>query len=236
MSPPIAQLLAAMDATWPAAATHTTGPWLIRQGNGGGKRVSCATTDHPVTPADIDMAESFHRSLGQTPLFMLRPDQPDLDATLAARGYAIVDPVELRLAPLSAFAPPDYMTTFPQWPPLAMARDIWEETGISAARQAVMARAIGPKTAILSRAQDRATGVAFVAIHENIAMIHAVEVLPQFRRQGSANNILRAAAQWAQDNGADWLGLAVTAANDGARKLYASAQMQVVGHYHYRSA
>ena len=234
--PPLPVLLAAMDATWPAARQHDLSPWVLREGQGGGKRVSCATCPQGASEAQIDQAEAAHRALGQVPLFMLRPDQPDLDAALARRGYRIVDPVELRLAPVSALAPPDFMATFPHWPPLAMARDIWTETGIGPERQAVMDRVAGPKVAILSRSRDRATGVAFVAIDGPVAMIHAVEVLPQFRRQGSANNILRAAGQWAQQNGAEWLGLAVTSANDGARQLYASAGLQVVGQYHYRSA
>jgi GNAT superfamily N-acetyltransferase len=225
-----------MDATWPAAAIHHCGPWLIREGRGGGKRVSAATTKLDVNDADIDSAEDFHRGLGQVPLFMLRPDQAALDLALEQRGYKIVDPVELRLAPVSGFTPPVHMTTFPHWPPLSITKEIWRETGIGAERQAVMGRVEGPRCAILSRAQDRATGAAFVASHGLVAMIHAVEVLPRFRRQGSANNILRAAARWAQANGAEWLGLAVTQANDSARALYASANMQVVGQYHYRSA
>jgi len=237
MTPPsLPKLLAAMDATWPAARAHHHGPWTLREGQGGGKRVSCATCVDTATEAEIDLAIAAQRELSQTPLFMLRSDQGALDLALARRGFVIVDPVELRLTAVSGIAPPDHMTTFPHWPPLAMARDIWRETGIGPERQAVMDRVMGPKCAILSRANDRATGVAFVACHEDIAMIHAVEVLPQYRRQGSANNILRAAAQWAQQNGAGWLGLAVTRANDAARQLYASVNMQVVGQYHYRSA
>ena len=65
-------------------------------------------------------------------------------------------------------------------------------------------------------------------------MLHALEVTPSQRRQGSAHNILRAAVAWAQANGADTLSLVVTVANDKARRLYASLGMAVVGQYHYR--
>jgi ribosomal protein S18 acetylase RimI-like enzyme len=61
-----------------------------------------------------------------------------------------------------------------------------------------------------------------------------LEVSPPYRRQGCAQNILRAAAVWARQQGADTLALAVTEANGGARALYASQGMQVVGQYHYR--
>jgi ribosomal protein S18 acetylase RimI-like enzyme len=97
-----------------------------------------------------------------------------------------------------------------------------------------MDRAAGPKTSILGRVNDRASGIAFVACHGKTAMLHALEVSPTQRRQGSANNIMRMAAIWAQDHGADQICLAVTEANDAARALYASLGMQAVGTYHYR--
>ena len=33
-------LFAVMETTWPAASVQQVGPWLIREGQGGGKRVS----------------------------------------------------------------------------------------------------------------------------------------------------------------------------------------------------
>jgi len=61
-----------------------------------------------------------------------------------------------------------------------------------------------------------------------------LEVVPNLRRQGTARNILRVAAVWAQDQGAKTLCLAVTKANANACALYASLGMVVVGTYHYR--
>ena len=37
-------LFATMEATWPAASRRETGIWTLRDGQGGGKRVSAATT------------------------------------------------------------------------------------------------------------------------------------------------------------------------------------------------
>jgi GNAT superfamily N-acetyltransferase len=234
-----AALFQAMDDTWPAAALHRVGPWLVREGRGGGKRVSAATAEGPVTSADIPLAEAAHRDLGQTPLFLIRPGDEALDAMLAARGYRVVDPVDLRAAPVAGFPPCDLMYSFPHWPPMAMAEDVWLETGIDHGRQAVMRRVRGPVTAFIAcspGATDRVAGAAFAAVAGPIAMIHAVEVLPRLRRQGSAHNMLRSAAWWAQQNGAEWLALAVTRDNAAAGRLYASLNMGVVGQYHYRSA
>ena len=77
-------------------------------------------------------------------------------------------------------------------------------------------------------------GVAFVAANGDAAFLHALEVRPALRRQGTAVNILKMAAKWAISQGAGQLALAVTLANGPANHLYASLGMAVVGRYHYR--
>ncbi|MBC7478416.1 MAG: GNAT family N-acetyltransferase, partial [Pseudorhodobacter sp.] len=117
---------------------------------------------------------------------------------------------------------------------LQIAADLWAEGGIGPARIAVMHRAAGPKTALLARRHDRAAGVAYVAVHDRIAMLHALEVTPTQRRQGSAQNLLAAAAHWSAQQGAATLALVVTAANQPARALYERMGMTPLARYHYR--
>jgi GNAT superfamily N-acetyltransferase len=226
------RLFSVMAATWPPARQWPLGPFALRDGAGGGKRVSAASAMDAWTLPDLNRAEAAMAE----PLFLIGPQDMALDDELAARGYRVVDPVLAYAAPVAALTgtAPKPMTTFPHWPPMQIACDLWAEGGIGSARVAVMQRAKGAKTAILSRAADRASGVAFVACDGDVAMLHALEVSPHLRRQGSAHNILRAAAAWAQENGAETLSLVVTTANDPARSLYAFARMQVVGQYHYR--
>lgn len=234
-----AEIFAAVDGTWPAHASHAIGPWLLREGRGAGKRVSAATALAPVTEADIAAAEAAHREFGQVPLFQIRPGDAALDAALARRGYHIVDPVQIMAAPVTAFPAPIPMRAFAHWPPLAMAADVWLETGINAERQAVMRRAAGPAAAVLGRSPEhsnRVAGAAFVALDGRAAMVHAVEVLTDQRRQGTAYQMLCEAARWSHSKGAEWLTLVVVTQNAGAIALYASLGMVVVGQYHYRSA
>lgn len=229
-------LYALVEGSWPPARAFRAGPWMVRDGQGGGKRVSAVTAAAAWTDADIPLAEAEQASLGQDALFMIRTGDDALDGALAARGYRVIDPVVAYAAPVAALAdpPPDPMAAFPHWPPLGIALDIWAQTGIGPGRIAVMHRAAGPKCAILARSGDRPTGTAFVALHGDAAMLHALEVLPAHRRQGSARAMLRAAAVWARDQGAQTLALVVTEANHGARALYSSLGMRVVGQYHYR--
>ena len=114
-------------------------------------------------------------------------------------------------------------------------RDLWQEGGIGPARLAVLARATGPKAAILGRINDRASGAAFVAIHGDTAMLHALYIIATQRRQSSAVHMMRSAAIWAQDHGAKRFSTLVTQANGPANALYASLGMSVVGEYHYRA-
>jgi ribosomal protein S18 acetylase RimI-like enzyme len=230
------RIIAVVEATWPPAARQEVGPWTIRDGKGGGKRVSAATARDPVTADDLPQAEAAMRALGQPPLFMIRQGEDALDALLAARGYAVVDPVDGFVAPISALdlPMPPRLSAIPAWPPLAIQRELWAEAHIGPARIAVMERAPFPKTTLLARLDDRAAGTAFVGIHDGMAMIHALEVHPRFRRRGLGRHMMAGAVHWARAAGARDFGLVVTSANAGAQALYASIGLRRVGHYHYR--
>lgn len=233
MTPEI--LARVMEATWPPAHRHGVGPFVVRDGQGGGKRVSAATLHGEWAGLDLAQAEAAMDGLSQDRLFMIAEGQNDLDQALAAQGYEVIDPVVAYATPaadLARITPP--LATFTHWPPLAVTAEIWAKGGIGPARIAVMARTAGPRTAILARSDDQCSGACFVAMSGNVAMLHALEVLPTFRRMGAARNMLHAAANWAQDQGADLLSLVVTRGNVPARALYASLGMQVVGQYHYR--
>lgn len=226
----------AMEPTWPAAATHQLGPWLLRRGDGGGKRVSAASALVNVGPIDLPAAEAAMQAMGQMPLFVIRPADHGLDDMLDHAGYRIVDPVLLYTAPCSPLAalPLPTLAAFPHWPPLEITRTIWADGGIGPARLAVMERVGLPKAALLGRAADRSAGAAFVAANQGTAFVHALEVRPALRRLGLGRLMLIAAARWASTQGCSHLALAVTAANLPARHLYAALGMVVAGQYHYR--
>ena len=158
-----------------------------------------------------------------------------LDA-LAARGYRPHTPTAIMVCGCAALAGQlPGMTAFATWPPLAIQRDLWAAGGIGAARQAVMERVALPRAALLGRLHDRAAGAAFVAADGPVAMIHAIEVAPAFRRQGMAGWLLGAAADWALSVGADRLALAVGRANTAARAAYDKLGFAEVGAYDYWS-
>lgn len=220
-----------MEATWPPVDRRSLGPFTLRDGAGGGKRVSAASCDGPFTAAELATVESTMAE----PLMLIRAGDDALDAALEARGWRVVDPVVAYAAPvgdLTADLP--RLSAFPHWPPLEIARSIWADSGIGPARIAVMDRVAGAKAAILSRIGDRPAGVCFIGCHGTEAMLHALEVRPDLRRRGVGQTLMHAAANWAATQGATRLSLVVTRQNTAARALYARLGMTAVGQYHYR--
>ncbi len=230
------RLMAAIDATWPPAECLEVGPWLLRRGNGGGQRVAAASTEDQ--SADFALAEQGMQAWDQTPLFRLTPDQALLDARLAEAGYAVKDPVALYAAPVASLADgsDETVKVFRVTSPLAMVDEIWVRGGIGPGRRAVMTRPTGPRMTFLARADDRPAGAAFAAVDGDIAMIHAIEIAPEHRRKGGGTLLMRGAASFAAEHGAEWLALAVTEANAPARALYERLGIALAGSYHYRIA
>lgn len=225
-----------VDGTWPAARYERCGPFQLRQGQGGGSRVSAANLVGDVADGDIEAAEQMMLAMGQKRIFCLRPGDEALDAQLAQRGYTVLDPVNIYTCPVEHLTdlPIPHVKVFEIWEPLAIMREIWAQGGIGPERLAVMERAPGPKTGLLLRQSDQPAGTGFIAIDNGIAMVHALEILPAHRRRGLGRWAMRAATFWALDNGAHTLSVICTKANDGANALYRSLGMQIVGEYHYR--
>ena len=91
MRPGADQLMALCEATWPPARSFASGAFLLRDGAGGGKRVSAATLLPGASWSEDDRlrAEQEMRALGQQPLFQIRAGEERLDATLEAAGEQV---------------------------------------------------------------------------------------------------------------------------------------------------
>ncbi len=226
-------LFDAIDATWSPYAFHNVEGWLIREGAGGGQRVSAATRLPNTQGIKISSAVAKMVSLDQTPLFMIRNTDADLDTKLQALGYEIIDPVVILVAQTDKLLRNLPIATQEIQlldVPNQDTKSIWAAGGIDRGRLNVMARVKTPKT-ILSA--DK-MGVAFAAAYKDIAMVHAVEVASDHRRKGIANTMMYKACQWAKDQNCDWVAVLTVRANIPARTLYENLGMVEAAAYHYR--
>ena len=226
------ELFKAVDATWSAKNFIDHDGWIIREGAGGGQRVSAATLEAPLNSANILSAEQKMESIGQNSLFMVRDSDADLDIVLEQANYGIVDPVVVLASPVNELLNHKYtnhQTSLSQTPNQS-AKEIWASGGIGADRLAIMERVVEPKAII----QSGDMGVAFSASHKGIAMVHAVEVSKDHRRKGVANALMYKAALWAQDQNCDWLAVLTVRENIPARTLYETLGMTEAAAYHYR--
>ncbi len=227
----------AIDATWAPARFVKQGPFTLRVGNGGGKRVSAATLNGiDASIAEIETASRAMIEMAQTPLFMLKPGQDALDATLETLGFEVIDPVILYACPAEDLAQHAemWMKVIPCDAPLAVQREIWASDDIGPERIEVMERSSDPKSFLLARHEDKASGAVFVANHGEIAMLHALTISGHARRLGVGRNLTCGCAKWAMDQGAKTFALLTTEANAPARALYEGLGMTAVSRYHYR--
>jgi N-acetylglutamate synthase len=227
------EIFKTVDATWAPYAFHQQDGWLIREGAGGGQRVSAATLLPGSHAPDINVAASKMRALGQNPLFMIRTSDGVLDAMLNNMGYNIVDPVAVLVAHTQSLTanPPNRAHPIRIGDDLDVnAKNIWAMGGIDQPRLDVMARVSGPKTILT--AGDM--GVAFAAAHNGIAMVHAVEVAKNQRRKGVAQALMYKAAGWARKQGCTWVAVLTVRANTPACTLYWQLGMKEAAAYHYR--
>lgn len=211
------RLLDEMEPTWPPARMWREGPWLMRDGAGGGGRVSAST---------LEGADDGARPVR----VMLREGEEALDARLAAAGHVIDDTVILYEAPVAGLAGP--AVSVPEWPPSDRSVAMWAVSGkVGPSRLAIMERCRCPKTVIACEG-----GAGFVAVNGDLAVLHALEVAQTHRRRGLARDLLHGAAGWAAMQGASRLALVVSEGNAAARALYEGAGMAEVGLYRYRVA
>ncbi|MEM7547487.1 MAG: GNAT family N-acetyltransferase [Pseudomonadota bacterium] len=234
--PSATDLIDTIEATWPAAEVVERGGWRLRRGEGGGQRVSAALRLDP--GADVDEAAAAMRGWGQRPLFQLLDGDDDLDRALAERGYVVTDRSPFYVCPTVTLLDdaPETARILRGDLRIALIEEIWAQGGLSPARLQVMDRVTVPKQYILARLGDRPAGVAFVGVHGDIGMVHAVEVLAHQRRKGMARMLMAAAARFAAERGARQFALATTGQNIAANALYQALGMALTARYHYRAA
>jgi ribosomal protein S18 acetylase RimI-like enzyme len=192
--------------------------------------------------------EDHYTALGQPSIFQIcdAAQPPELDATLAARGYRANSHTFVQAAPIRELLqnlPPlrlyphfelEVSEEFdPAWFALYCASE--EISGHAAAIRGSILQRIAPAHGFaLLRIGGEPAAVGLGVVEAGWLGIFCMATAPAFRRQRAASAVLRTLAIWGQLYEAQHAYLQVMQHNTGAQQLYARAGFATAYHYHYR--
>jgi ribosomal protein S18 acetylase RimI-like enzyme len=232
---------ALMNQGWPAADSTELDGWLVRRNAGVTLRANSVLPKS--APFDcgkaLDYVENLYVAHGITPSFQISSAvQPsDLDAQLAARGYAVRNPTLVQCAAvadvLANLSPPAVEVNISTMPSVAWTDCWWSVDGRGADSRAAAEQILTRGKALYASVPDGAgvKAIGRLALVDDTAGLYCLAVDERFRRQGLASAIIHGLLQSATSR---WVWLSVLEDNTPARTLYDRLGFQTVSRYHYR--
>ncbi len=228
---------------WPALQTLVHDGWILRFARGHTKRANSVNALWPCeTPLDarIAHAEGLYRRHDLPPIFRITPlAEPGLDAALAERGYARIDPSLVMRAPLGDAAASADGVELSSSPLPVWLGAFGKATGARPADVSTLGEMLGklvPPAAFARVDGPGGTPCAFgmgVAEAGELGIFEMLTV-PAARRAGHAARVIASLMQWGRAQGARHAYLQVTGGNAPALALYARLGFREVYAYHYR--
>jgi N-acetylglutamate synthase len=249
MQPPIDRIRLLEDIganAWPAATTHWLEGWRLSLDRGVTRRANSVlpNAEQPVRDADalIGEVERRYRAEGLCPCFKLTAaaEPADLDRRLEHRGYRSEGRSLVLVGDARAIAPPhcpEITIALDERPTPAWLDACWPAAQYAAersAREQIVGRLCLPRAFGLARLDTAVGGAALAVADRGWVGLTAVHTLPEQRRRGVAQSLVRALAGWAIAQGIERLYLQVEHDNAPARKLYAGLGFTEAYRYHYR--
>jgi GNAT superfamily N-acetyltransferase len=244
----VRRLERATRLAWPPQETAACGGWLLRWSADVSHRTnSIVALDFPGErhlDEALDWAEGWYAARGRPCCFQVTDVSlpPELDARLAAAGYAMVTPslvltgrldAPLEPLPLPPSLEIDLETRATTAVMQATSDPRWD-SATRAARAALFARIRRPLAFCVAREGGEPAGGGLAVIVEGLAAISAMRTQTPHRGRGVAAAVLARLLQWARAMGAEQAFLQVEAANAPARSLYARAGFLPRYGYWYR--
>lgn len=237
----IALELAANEA-WPAPVQDRLGDWLLRAADGwtgrGNSALPIGDPDRPLEAA-IDAVEQWYAARGQpalinTPLPLAAPVGAALDARgWGARPLTLVQTAPLPTLPVRADV---RLATAPseEWLAVAAGR----KGGLPGAARHILTAVRQVRFAHVydDRARLLAIGRGTVTGNGRWLGLALIEVVPDARRTGLAQQVVGALSRWAAEEGATRAFLQVEERNTAALSLYAGLAFTTHHSYLTRSA
>lgn len=227
---------------WPPSETRFVEGWLVCIGGRATHRLRSARTLDFAAGADVDKAiaevERVLALRGWPACFhltdLVRPT--DLDRLLAERGYALVTPTSVMLAPMPGLpvdAAVELHTRATQPVMNAIADRLWSAEA-RAERVEIFARIRRPHRFALAWVDGEPAAAGLCVRDGDLAGIFAMRTQERFRGRGLAGKVLARLAGWAAGEGAASLYLQVEDENEPAKALYRRFGFRRLYGYHYR--
>ncbi len=234
---------------WAAHTNQIVSGWRLRWNDGVTGRANSVWAgslgEDRITLEDrIQIVEEFYRRRNAPTKFHICPatQPPDLDSILEARGYAVITPTDVQIAPVAAVlelsASPYSVNVFENF------TETWLKAFCQAGEQ-TDERAIHARRGIFQHIAPRA-GYALLKIDDHNAAVglgvvergwiglFSIDTGAAFRKRGAATAIIRALMKWGQTLGATQTYLQVVPQNTAAMNLYGKLGFKKLYQYHYR--
>jgi N-acetylglutamate synthase len=229
---------------WPALQQLLLDGWVLRFARGFTKRANSIVPLYPSSQsalAKVRYCENLYAREQLKTIFRLTTvrDNAALDALLAKRGYAAVDPTLVLAAPLAE----GRWSDAPRFQPLpseawlaAYARHAAIPTGAQTLH-AMLLRGIRTEHLFGAIAADSAIDACGLAVVEReLVGLFDIVTDPAQRRRGCARALVTSLLGWARRSGADYAYLQVVENNVAARALYDELGFTTLYRYWYRVA
>jgi len=227
---------------WPALRVEHVAGWRVRLSGGGTRRANSVLPigyDGSDVETAVGRIEELYRTQKTRCYFQVSSASTpaDLDARLAARGYAIEEPCRLMAKRLSPMPMPDTVTVTDA--PTGAWLSIYTEPlddARKAAAPAVLAGMPAPKAyfTVVRRGESQASALGVLDPATGIVVVECVATRSHMRRTGAARLVTDGLEAWAAERGGRFAVLQVVETNQAAVTLYERRGYAVAGRYHYR--
>lgn len=227
---------------WPALHTVHLGGWLCRFADGYGRRANSVNAVAPTAPFEtvLRAADELYAKQSLPLTFRLSPlAGSGPDATLAARGFDLVDET---LVMIRAIA--DGATARDPAIALVQAYDDQLNAQFAVAKglapqtrrihERIRASIVLPRTLAVLRDGERAIGFGLGVAERGMIGLFDILVAPTHRRRGAGRKIVDALLAWGRELQATGAYLQVNAQNHPAITLYEQCGFAPAYRYHYR--
>ncbi len=233
---------------WRAEIEQYLDGWRMRYNQGVNRRTNSVwpntSTGRMEIEEKLEQVEAFYQRHNIIPRFQItKAAQPEnLPDILEQRGYTPDAHTNVQTAPLqtvldntapnTAFTPAIHETFADEW--FSAYRALENLDDHTAAMRTGTLKRIGPRRAFtLLKDQDKTIAVGLGVAERGWVGIFCMSTHPDHRRQGAANHILHAIANWAKNRSAENCYLQVMQNNAPALALYNKVGFETLYHYYY---